>query len=142
MRLVIVRSVQFSRCLHPRRYATGHQLNGSSHHMLAALKQAIRHGVLTMQVLRDPDHKYRTPVKAYRSSHAGAPFRQSRLRSLLVRLRGWSITLQARRRERHRRPRQGRQRPLDTNWTLPPVNPLKSLISLARPTGIEPVFPP
>jgi hypothetical protein len=42
----------------------GHSLNGSSHHMLGALKHAIRHGVLTMQVLGDPDYKYRTGLRS------------------------------------------------------------------------------
>jgi hypothetical protein len=40
----------------------GHKLNGSSRVMLAALKAAIRNGVLVMQALDDPDYKYRRPL--------------------------------------------------------------------------------
>jgi hypothetical protein len=40
----------------------GHALNGSSRTMLAALKAAIRNGVLVMQALDDPDYKYRRPL--------------------------------------------------------------------------------
>ena len=40
----------------------GHKLNGSSRAMLAALKAAIRNGVLVMQALDDPDYKYRRPL--------------------------------------------------------------------------------
>jgi hypothetical protein len=40
----------------------GHSLNGSSRTMLAALKAAIRNGVLVMQALDDPDYKYRRPL--------------------------------------------------------------------------------
>jgi hypothetical protein len=42
----------------------GHTLNGSSHHLLGALKAAIRYGILTMQVLGDPDYKYRAPLRS------------------------------------------------------------------------------
>ena len=40
----------------------GHSLNGSSRTMLAALKAAIRNGVLVMQAMDDPDYKYRRPL--------------------------------------------------------------------------------
>ena len=40
----------------------GHKLNGSSRVMLAALKIAVRNGVLVMQALDDPDYKYRRPL--------------------------------------------------------------------------------
>jgi hypothetical protein len=42
----------------------GHKLNGSSRTMLAALKAAIRNGVLVMQALDDPDYKYRRPLSS------------------------------------------------------------------------------
>jgi hypothetical protein len=40
----------------------GHSLNGSSRTMLAALKAAIRNGVLVMQAMDDLDYKYRRPL--------------------------------------------------------------------------------
>jgi hypothetical protein len=40
----------------------GHALNGSSRTMLAALKAAIRNGVLVMQAMDDLDYKFRRPL--------------------------------------------------------------------------------
>jgi hypothetical protein len=42
----------------------GHALNGSSRTMLAALKAAIRNGVLVMQAMDDLDYKYRRPLSS------------------------------------------------------------------------------
>jgi hypothetical protein len=44
------------------RLINGHKLNGSSRVMLAALKAAIRNGVLVMQAMDDIDYKYRRPL--------------------------------------------------------------------------------
>jgi hypothetical protein len=40
----------------------GHKLNGSSRLALTALREVIRHGVLTMQAMDDVDYKYRSPL--------------------------------------------------------------------------------
>jgi hypothetical protein len=40
----------------------GHALNGSSRTMLAALKIAVRNGLLVMQAMDDLDYKYRRPL--------------------------------------------------------------------------------
>ena len=42
----------------------GHSLNGSSRHLLAALKQAIRDGVLVMIALTDVDRRFRGPLRS------------------------------------------------------------------------------
>jgi hypothetical protein len=42
----------------------GHSFNGSAHHMLAPLKDAIRHGVLVMLATGDVDRRYRGPLRS------------------------------------------------------------------------------
>jgi hypothetical protein len=42
----------------------GHKLNGSPRTMLAALKAAIRNGVLVMQAMSDLDYRWRQPLRS------------------------------------------------------------------------------
>ena len=49
----------------------GHKLNGSSRIMLAALKIAIRNGVLVMQAMDDLDYKYKAAAHLD-LAHSGA----------------------------------------------------------------------
>jgi hypothetical protein len=42
----------------------GHSLNGSSRHLLGALKLAIRHGVLVMLAMDDIDRRFRGPLRS------------------------------------------------------------------------------